>query len=242
VYEKTLDANPNSYKLWEKVLNVYYDSQQWSGLIIKSIKSIKTFPLKTLPYYMLSVACNQTKQYSQANKTAQEGIDMIGLVMPGKNRIVEADLWGQLGESNFGVNQYEEAKNNYLTAIKISQRKENDYLKFNFCFRLYEYKKDLDLAIEFLDEMLLTDKTENFEVLLLKGDIYFKKEDFEEALVVFNKLRVDYENPLVYERIGDVKAKLNNLKEALEFWKEAQKLGLTNAILQKKIENEAYFE
>ena len=83
--------------------------------------------------------------------------------------------------------------------------------------------------------MLLTNKTENFEVLLLKGDIYFKKEDFEEALVVFNKLRVDYENPLVYERIGDVKAKLNNLKEALEFWKEAQKLGLTNAILQKKI-------
>ena len=140
------------------------------------------------------------------------------------------------------MNQYEEAKNNYLTAIKISQHKENDYLKFNFCFRLYEYNKDLDLAIEFLDEMLLTDKTENFEVLLLKGDIYFKKEDFEEALVVFNKLRVDYENPLVYERIGDVKAKLNNLKEALEFWKEAQKLGLTNAILQKKIENEAYFE
>ena len=90
--------------------------------------------------------------------------------------------------------------------------------------------------------MLLTNKTENFEVLLLKGDIYFKKEDFEEALVVFNKLRVDYENPLVYERIGDVKAKLNNLKEALEFWKEAQKLGLTNEIKKKKIENEAYFE
>ena len=243
VFEKTLEANPNSYRIWEKVLNVHYDNQKWNNLIKKSKNTIKTFPLKPLPYYMLSVAYNQTKQYGLAKQTAREGIDLIGIAMQGSERIMEADLRGQLGESNFGLNQYEEAKTNYLNAIKISQHKENDYLKFNFCFRLYEYNRDLEMAIEFLNEMLLTSNSENFDVLLLKGDIYFRKENFQEALSVFDKLKIDYnDNPMVYERIGDVKAKLNNLKEALEFWKEAQKLGSTNELLQKKIENEAYFE
>ena len=244
IYENTLEANPNSYRIWEKVLNVHYDNQQWNSLISKAEKSIKIFPLKTIPYYMLSVAYNQTKQYRLANQAAQEGIDMIGLVAPGKNKIIEADLLGQLGESNFGLNQYEEAKGNYLQAIKeVLSGEENEYLKFNFCFRLYEHNKELDLAIEILNEMLLTNKTDNFDLLFLKGDIYFKKENFKEAMDIFDKLNMDYkEHPLVYERIGDVKAKLNNLKEALEYWKEAQKLGSTNAILQKKIDSEAYFE
>jgi len=244
IYENTLEANSNSYRIWEKVLNAYYDNQQWNSLIVKAKKSIKIFPLKTLPYYMLSVAYNQTKQYRLANQAAQEGIDMIGLVAPDKNQIIEADLLGQLGESHFGLNQYEEAKSNYLKAIKeVLPGEENEYLKFNFCFRLYEHNKELDLAIEILNEMLLTNKTDNFDLLLLKADIYFKKENFKESMEVFDKLKTDYKkHPLVYERIGDVKAKLNNLKEALEFWKEAQKLGSTNAILQKKIDSEAYFE
>jgi len=244
IYENTLEANPNSYRIWEKVLNAHYDNQQWNSLILKAKKAIKIFPLKTIPYYMLSVAYNQTKQYRLANQAAQEGVDMIGMVAPGKNKIIQADLLGQMGESNFGLHQYEEAKGNYLKAIEeVLPGEENEYLKFNFCFRLYEHNKELDLAIEILNEMLLTTKTDNFDLLLLKGDIYFKKENFKEALVVFDKLNMDYkENPLVYERIGDVKAKLNNLKEALEYWKEAQKLGSTNAILQKKIDSEAYFE
>ena len=60
-YEKATTINPGSYSNWERVLYVLYDSQQWERLIKNGKRVLKTFPLKTLPYYMLSVSFNQTK-------------------------------------------------------------------------------------------------------------------------------------------------------------------------------------
>ena len=236
-FEKAVKSNPGSYALWEKLLYVLYDSEKWPDLAPKGAECLRTFPLKTLPYYMVSVALNQTGKFVLAQKFANEGLLTVS-----DDPIIKADLQGQVAEAYFGLKLFSKAKTEYLKAIETGKQNENDYLKFNLCLRLYENNTDMDLAITLIDEMI-TNYGTDFDLLLLKGDVYFRKEGFNKALQIYKELEVMRTNEaLVNERIGDAYARLNNIKAALIHWNIASKSDPENEQLQKKIMNEAYFE
>ena len=115
---------------------------------------------------MLSVALNQRGQFLLAQRYAKEGL--FTLV---DDPILKSDLQGQVAESYFGLRQYSEAKKEYLKAIETGKEHENDYLKFNFCLRLYENNVYLDLALNLLEKMIAKNGT-NFELQLLNCLLY----------------------------------------------------------------------
>ena len=234
-FELATEINPGSYSNWERLLYLLYDSKNWGRLIEKGQTVVKTFPLKSLPYYMLSVALNQNGQFSLAQRYAKEGL--FTLV---DDSILRSDLQGQIAESYFGLGLFSEAKKEYIKAIETA--KENDYLKFNFCLRLYENNVYLDLGLSMIQELISKNGT-NFDLELLKGDLNFKKEEYVESEIIFiGLLEKDQSSPVVNERLGDVYAKQNNITKAMFYWKTAQKLGAERDLLDKKIKNEAFFE
>ena len=236
-FERAIEINPGSYSNWERILYVLYDSQQWQRLIEKGKSVIKSFPLKTPPYYMLSVALNQNGEFSLAQRYAKEGLFTL-LDDP----IFKSDLQGQIAESYFGLRLFSEAKKEYLKAIETAKEHENEYLKFNFCLRLYENNVYLDLALSLIEKMIAKNGT-NFELLILKGDVLFKKEQYAKAEIIFkNLLAIQQDSHIINERLGDVYAKQNNIIEAIGYWKAAKKMGSNSELLEKKIKNEAYFE
>ena len=234
-FELATEINPGSYSNWERLLYLLYDSKSWEKLINKGQTVVKTFPLKSLPYYMLSVALNQNGQFSLAQRYAKEGL--FALI---NDPILRSDLQGQIAESYFGLGLFSDAKKEYLKAIEIA--KENDYLKFNFCLRLYENNVYLDLGLNMIQELILKNGT-NFDLELLKGDLNFKKEQYLESEIIYSELLENNQNsPILNERLGDVYAKQNNIIKAILYWKTAQKLGADSDLLDKKIKNEAFFE
>ena len=234
-FELATEINPGSYSNWERLLYLLYDSKSWEKLIDKGQTVVKTFPLKSLPYYMLSVALNQNGQFSLAQRYAKEGL--FTLV---NDAILRSDLQGQIAESYFGLGLFSDAKKEYLKAIETA--KENDYLKFNFCLRLYENNVYLDLGLNMIQELISKNGT-NFDLELLKGDLNFKKEQYDESEIIFSELlKKDKNSPILNERLGDVYAKKNNITKAILYWKMAQKLGAESDLLDKKIKNEAFFE
>ena len=243
-YEKALSTNPGNYLTWERVLYLHYDFKQWKRLIEKGKEAIKTFPLKTLPYYMLSVAYNQTNEFILAEQYANEGLFTVV-----DDPVVKSDLQGQLAESYFGQNRFVDAKKEYLKAIATGKPHNNQYLIFNFCLRLYEKKVYLDMAQVLVDELIEINGT-NFDLLLLKGDIFFVKEQFLEAKNIYKSLLQAMNNQIedqkvrsqVNERLGDSFAKLKNIKDALLYWREAASIGPGSDLLEKKILNEEYME
>ena len=71
------------------------------------------------------------------------------------------------------------------------------------------------------------------------------KEDYKNALELYKAiLNIDSEpeKALINEKVGDAYAMLNNIKEAMVYWRSAKESGANSEILQKKITNEAYFE
>ncbi|MDG2154079.1 MAG: tetratricopeptide repeat protein [Crocinitomicaceae bacterium] len=243
-YEKALSTNPGNYLIWERVLYHYYDFQQWKLLIERGKEAIKTFPLKTVPYYMLSVSHNQTNQFILAQQYANDGLFTIV-----DDPVVKSDLQGQLAESYFGQNRLTDAKKEYLKAIETGKGHENKYLMFNFCLRLYEKKVYLDLALSLINELIEENGT-NFDLFLLKGDLLFEKKQFNEAKNVYKGLLMDMidqaevseAQAMVNERLGDTFAKLKNIEGALLYWREAARIGPGSSLLEKKILNEAYME
>ena len=234
-FELATEINPGSYSNWERLLYLLYDSKSWEKLIDKGQTVVKTFPLKSLPYYMLSVALNQNGQFSLAKRYAKEGL--FTLV---NDPILQSDFQGQIAESYFGLGLFSDAKKEYIKAIEISE--DNDYLKFNFCLRLYENNVYLDLGLRMIQELISKNGT-NFDLELLKGDLHFKKEQYDESEIIFSELlEKDQNSPLLNERLGDVYAKQNNITKAILYWKTAQKLGAESDLLDKKIKNEAFFE
>ena len=104
-FELATEINPGSYSNWERLLYLLYDSKSWEKLIDKGQTVVKTFPLKSLPYYMLSVALNQNGQFSLAQRYAKEGL--FTLV---NDAILRSDLQGQIAESYFGLSLFSDAK------------------------------------------------------------------------------------------------------------------------------------
>ena len=238
-FEKAIEINPGSYSNWERYMYLLYDTSQWEELAHKGTGVLKTFPLKTVPYYMLSVALNQTEKYDDAIKSAEQGLFTIV-----DDFVLRSDLQGQIAESYFGKGLFDEGKKEYLKAIKSAEGSQNEYLSFNFCLRLFENNVDLKLSIELLDQLIEKNGTD-FEYILLKGDILFLKEEFKNALEVYKLiLNIDSTTELavINEKVGDTYAMLNNIKEALVYWRVALELGANSESLQKKIINEAYFE
>jgi len=238
-FEKAIEINPGSYSNWERYMYLLYDTNQWGELAQKGRDVLKTFPLKTVPYYMMSVALNQTQNYDEAIESAEQGLFTVV-----DDLVLRSDLQGQMGESYFGKRLFDQAKKEYLKAIESAEGSQNEYLSFNFCLRLYEHNIDLNLSLGLLDQLIEKNGTD-FEYLLLKGDVLFLKEDFKNALEVYREiLNIDtnIEPAIINERVGDAYAKLNNITEALDYWRTALELGANGETLQKKIINEAYFE
>ncbi len=238
-FEKAIEINPGSYSNWERYMYLLYDTKQWEELAQKGGDVLKTFPLKTVPYYMMSVALNQIQNYDAAIESAEQGLFTIV-----DDFVLRSDLQGQMAESYFGKGLFNEAKIEYLKALQSAEGSQKEYLSFNFCLRLYEHNKDLNLSLELLDQLIENNGTD-FEYRLLKGDILFLKEDYKNALELYKAiLNIDSEpeKALINEKVGDAYAMLNNIKEAMVYWRSAKESGANSEILQKKITNEAYFE
>ena len=197
--------------------------------------------MKPAPYYFGSVACNQLEKYLRASELVDQGLILII-----EDRVLESDLLGQKGEAFFGMGAPEKGMVYYLQAIEIKESTA-PYLSFNLCMNMYQYGFRLEKALEVLDkskglEMLHGAEDGSFH--LLKADLLFELERYEEALNVLNNIESESQNVTieVLIRKGDAYAKLLKREKSLRYWKEAQMLGADSQKLIEKIETGHYVE
>ena len=240
-YHEAVKVNPSRFDLWQKLLYLHYDAKQWDLLESTAESTVRAFPLKPAPYYFGSVACNQLEKYLRASELVEQGLILII-----EDRVLESDLLGQKGAAFFGMGAPEKGMVYYLQAIEIKESTA-PYLSFNLCMNMYQYGFQLEKALEVLD------KSEGLEMLhgvedgsfhLLKADLLFELERYEEALNILNNIEPESQNVTieVLIRKGDAYAKLLKREKSLRYWKEAQILGADSQKLIEKIETGHYVE
>ena len=240
-YGEALKINPNRFDLWQKLMYMHYDAKHWERLRSVAEAATRNFPLKPESYYFGSAACNQLEKYKRASELVDIGLSFII-----DDPVLESDLLGQRGEAFFGMGMPEQAMVYYLEAIDL-KAPTAAYLSFNLCMNMYQRRFKLEEALLLLEASQGLEQLHGVEddsFYLLKADLLFDLERYDEAFIILNKIDVEETNRIieVLIRKGDACAKLMQQEKALHYWRQARQLGGEARKLIEKIETGRYVE
>jgi tetratricopeptide (TPR) repeat protein len=234
-FQESLKYDDSKYAIWNQVLIMEYEAQDYEKLYADSKKCLALFPTIANVYLLNGIAGVQTRRYAEAQTSLDMGIELVVNDPP-----LKAEFYAQKAEAHFGLKQVAEGKTNYDKALKL-QPKNVLYLN-NYAYRLALAKTDLDKAEELIQQAIAATPSE-YHFLDTYGWILFQKGDYAAAKTkITAAYELNKEDKLVNEHLGDVSIKLGKTADAVMYWKKAKELGSTNKVLDKKIEKKTYDE
>jgi tetratricopeptide (TPR) repeat protein len=233
---KAVELGNNDYIIWERILFVYNDLQDWKGLAENSQKAIEMFPNQPNVFMMNGVAKLQLEQYDKAVSAFDESLDII---------VDNPPLKGQLlmlkGEALYKQNKIDEAFKLFDKSVELYP---DNYVGLNnYAYYLSLTGRDLDKA-ERMSGKVIEQFPDNGTYLDTYAWVLFKKQNY--ALARFymeTALKNGGEsNPVMLEHYGDILFMMNKLDEAKQYWDKAKNNGGTSEVLLRKIREQKYFE
>ena len=223
----------SKYAIWDQVLIMEYQSQEFEQLYIDSKKAMELFPTMIPPYLLHAISANQTKKHQEAIETIDSGIDLIV-----NDNDMKSEFLGQKGEAYFKLKNNKEAVSIYEQSLKLSPEKL--FIMNNFAYQSALSKVNLARAEELIGKVLASYPNDP-RYLDTYGLILFQQGKFQEANSQFEKaFAANSKDALVVEHLGDAQYQLGNKTEAVKHWENAKKLGATNKNLDNKIEQKKY--
>jgi tetratricopeptide (TPR) repeat protein len=233
-YKSAVHCDPNVYPVWNQILLLEYQFQQFDSLAVDAEKCIGFFPTQALPYFVLGTALNQQINFQKAITTLETGLDYVL-----KDADLRAEFQAQIGEAQFGLNRNKEGIAAYESARNLAP--ENAFVKNKYAYRLALHELDFLKAEKIIDELLLTFPNES-SYLDTKGFVLFQQGKYSEAKSFFERACGDQEikDKSCTEHLGDVLFMLGKKDEAMSYWLSAKELGSTNKALNEKITQKKY--
>lgn len=246
VLEQILSIAPDNMPARLQLLSYYAKPEAKDSdyeAIIKICTPAISYNPEELPfYYYLSIAYSQTNRKDEA----------IGYLEKGRKQITAksdpgmvSDLYGMLGDLYFQKKMRQKAYVAYDSSLVYKD--DNTMVLNNYAYYLSLYKERLDKAEE-MSFRTIKSEPDNATFLDTYAWILFVKGKYTQAHIYIDQaLRNggDKESGIV-EHAGDIYARLNRLKEAVDYWKKALKLGPDEAVrkikLQTKIRLKKYIE
>ena len=234
-YKEALKYDKKLFPIWNQVMIMEYQQNNFEDLYVSSKECLEYFSTMPTVYLLNGVAAVQLKKYAEALSTLESGVE---LVVNDKSTI--AEFYGQMGEAHFGLQQNDLAKENYEKALKTDPQ--SLLLKSNYAYRLAFIKSDLVKALNLINEVLKeSEQTAVFNDT--KGFVLFQSEKYTDAKTFYEKAdKLNPNDKLTVEHLGDVYFKLGDKVKGVEFWKKAKELGSKNKSLDKKIEKKEYYD
>lgn len=234
-YKQALTLDKSLYPIWNQVLVMEYQNENFELLYADSKACLELFPSIASIYLLNGISANRLEKYNQAIDILSLGMEMVVNDPP-----MKAEFYGQIGEAHFGLNSKDEMISNYKKAIALDSQ--SALLKNNFARRLASLKVDLDLALSLAEEVTADFPDEDI-FLDTRGWVHFQKGEYEEALKWFEKALIsNSKNSVAWEHLGDTFYKLNKVKDAVESWEDAKLNGAKSELLDKKIADKKFYE
>lgn len=234
---KALSIEKNDYILWERLLFVDNDLQDWQGLYKHSLDALELFPNQPQLYFLNAIACIQLKSYEETISITDEGLMYVA-----DNKQLEGQFLMLKGEALYKIGQIEKAFELFDKSIELDP--ENHITLNNYAYYLSLAGKDLNKA-ERMSGQVIERFPENATYLDTYAWVLFKKGEYKLAKFYMESAlkNSESESSTLLEHYGDILFKLGNTDDALEYWNKALDLGEeVSEVLKQKINQRKYIE
>lgn len=229
-FRKAVSIDPNRPPIWQQVLTIDSQLNDFEALLTESEEALEYFPLQPIFYLFNGIAHLQIKQ-------ADEAIEALNT---GKNLVVEnnrllAQFYASLGDAYHEQKDHVKSDESYDMALKYDPK--NVIVLNNYAYYLSLRKIKLDKA-EAMSKKAndLSPDVASFQDTY--GWVLYTRENYQNALFwIEESLKNGGESdPTVLEHHGDVLLKLNRTQDAVESWEKALEAGGEPEDLNPKIE------
>ena len=231
---KAIELGNNDYMLWERLLFVDNELQDWTALTEHSKKAVALFPNQPNIYLLGGIANIQLEKYNDAITVLDEGIDYIVDNQPLKGQFLMLK-----GEALYKLNKIDDAFKLFDRSVELSP---DNYIGLNnYAYYLSIADRDLDKA-ERMSAKVIQRFPDNSTYLDTYAWVLFKKGNYTLAkFYMESALKNSAESSAVmFEHYGDILFMLNKPEEAKQYWEKAVKNGGTSEILKRKIKENKY--
>jgi len=233
---KAVEIDPNNYEIWERILFIDNDLQDWDGLYQYSKKTIELFPSQSQPYLLNALACLQLEKYDETISVVSENFDKIN-----ENKRIQSQFLMLKGEAVYKLNRYDEAFELFDNVLELFP--ENYVALNNYAYYLSLAGKNLEKA-ERMSAKVIEQFPDNSTYLDTYAWVFFKKGEYKLARFYMQSALNNggNDNSVLLEHYGDILYKLEMKDEAKLYWEKARETGGDSEILLRKISEQKYIE
>ncbi len=234
IYLTALELDADNYRVWEEMMQLDLELNQYDSLARHSEKALEYFPNHAVFWFYNGSANLILKKYQKAI----EALEQTRSLAQG-NVELQYQAYAQLGDSYNGIKEYELADQAYEKALTF---KPNDlYVLNNYSYFLALRKEKLELAKKMADDLARLSPT-NATYLDTYAWVLFQAGEYAKALPYIEKAIVISPKGVILEHYGDVLFKLGRIEEATEQWNKAKKAGGSSEQIDRKITEKKIIE
>ena len=235
-YKKFLVLDKSKFDPWSQIMSIYLEKQVHDSVIHYGKQCIDFFPNNPLPYFFMGVSHLQKKEAEKAIKPLNKAIEMEP-----ENPALYAQLYASLGEAYHSIKNYGYSDSCFEKSLKIQP---NDATTLNnYAYYLSLRKSKLDQA-EKMSKKSLVLQPDSKSFLDTYGWILFQQGKYAEAKSFIEKAIQSggQDDGTLFEHLGDVYYKLNEVSKAKENWNLAKSKGEDNPLLNRKAKEGIWYE
>ena len=232
--KNVIDLGINDYMVWEQVVFLDNELQDWENLYTHTQSAIAIFPNQPQLYFFHAIACIQLLKPEEAIAISEEGLMYVvdNPAMSGQLNFIK-------GESLYKLGKFDEAFQFFDEAIKLDP--ENFIALNNYAYYLSIIERDLEKA-ERMSAKVVERFPDNSTYLDTYAWVLFKKKNFTLAKFYMETALKNggNENPTLLDHYGDILFMLDRVDEAVSFWKKALEYGSDSTVIDQKIKEKRY--
>lgn len=231
---KVIETGTNEYPVWEQILYLDNDLQDWEALYKHGGSALELFPNQPQFYFFRAISALQLEKFTEAISLVEDGLNYVV-----DNKVLEGQFKFLKGEALYKQNRLKEAFVLFDETLELDP--ENYVLLNNYAYYLSLAETDLEKAERMSGKVILR-YPDNATYLDTYAWVLFKKKNYSLAKFYMESAlkNSENENSTLIEHYGDILFMSGEIEGALENWKKSLDLGNDSTILKQKIKEKRY--
>jgi tetratricopeptide (TPR) repeat protein len=239
IYLQTIALDKSVFAVWQNLLLLQAETQDYNGLLKSSNQAIELFPNQNFVFYLNAAAKYQAKDFAAAAVAYHQA-----LAITFDNKEMQAQIYSGLGDVYNELKQYAKSDSFYNASLDL--KPDEVFVLNNYAYYLALRKEQLPKAAQMAKHANeLQPNNASFEDTY--AWVLFKMANYEQALI-WIELALSHsetQTATLMEHYGDILyflTKKDAAVQAIEKWKAAKTLGAGSEQLSEKIKEGKWIE